>query len=628
MKKEKKVWAMTLIAFWWLAPNKINAQQQDSARLLDEVTVTAAKFSKSVGETGKVLLVIDEAQLQRSTGKDLAQVLNEQVGMVVAGANSNPGKDKSIFLQGAAGQYTLILLDGVPVNDPSGTGAAFDIRLLSLEQVERIEILKGSQSTLYGSDAMAGVINIITKKKAKPGMTQTLTYGSFETVKSSTTATGSTDYLGYNLGYTYIKSRGVSEARDTLNRGFDRDGIEQHSFQGNFNLALTPKLSLQPYARYHAFRGEYDQGAFADDPSARYEAQLFNYGLKGTYTVGQGAITLLYAQDRTQRNFISQFPFSGDGRFQHAEVYVNYDLFRSLQVLAGANVQYLKMIDQTLAEPNPSATIISPYASVFVRNLAGFSAEMGARYNDHSQFGRKFTYSLNPSYLINDQVKLFANWGTGFKAPTLTELFGSFGANRDLQPQQSQSAEAGAQWFSGKKATVRAVYFQRRLTNVIVYSSDFRFENMDRQNDRGFEMEGDLRLSNAVQLRAHYAHVRGTVTTRQPDGRDTTFSNLLRRPAHTVGVFASYTYSRLFISANLKTFSQRPDRFFDLNTFSTKSVTLGRYQLLDVYLEYRLKSERVKFFAEVRNLLNQSFEESAGFTTLGRNGNIGVTATL
>jgi vitamin B12 transporter len=166
MKKEKRVWAITLIVLWWLAPNLIKAQQDSlNTRQLDEVVISATKFPKSKSETGKVLTVIDQDQIKRSTGKDITQLLNEQVGLVVSGSNSNPGKDKSVYLQGAKNEYTLILLDGIPLNDPSSvSGGAYDLRLISLDQVERIEILKGSQSTLYGSDAIAGVINIITKR--------------------------------------------------------------------------------------------------------------------------------------------------------------------------------------------------------------------------------------------------------------------------------------------------------------------------------------------------------------------------------------------------------------------------------------------------------------------------------
>jgi len=127
MKKEKRVWAIILIAFGWLAPNLINAQQ-DSIRLfnLNEVIITATKFPKSSAETGKVLTVIDQAQIERASGKDLSQLLNEQVGLVINGANSNTGKDKSVFLRGAKTEYTVFLIDGIPVNDPSGAGGAFD----------------------------------------------------------------------------------------------------------------------------------------------------------------------------------------------------------------------------------------------------------------------------------------------------------------------------------------------------------------------------------------------------------------------------------------------------------------------------------------------------------------------
>jgi vitamin B12 transporter len=119
---------------------------------MDVVVITANKFPQKQSGTGKVVSIITKEQIEKSGGKDLSQLLNEQTGIIVNSATSNPGKDKSLFLRGATSAYTLILLDGVPLNDPTGVGGTFDLRLLSLENIERIEILKGSQSTLYGSN--------------------------------------------------------------------------------------------------------------------------------------------------------------------------------------------------------------------------------------------------------------------------------------------------------------------------------------------------------------------------------------------------------------------------------------------------------------------------------------------
>ena len=142
------------------------AQDSLPAKALDEVTVTATKFPSKASQTGKVQTIITRQQLERAGGKDLTQILHEQSGFFISGTNT-PGKDKTVYLRGAKGEHTLITINGVPVYDASGVTSAFDLRSIPVDNIERIEILKGSQSTLYGSDAVAGVINIITKEPRK-----------------------------------------------------------------------------------------------------------------------------------------------------------------------------------------------------------------------------------------------------------------------------------------------------------------------------------------------------------------------------------------------------------------------------------------------------------------------------
>lgn len=631
MKKERKVWAMTLIAFWWLAPNQTNAQQnQDSVRTLNEVVVTATKFPKNQVETGKVLTVIDEAQLQRSAGKDISQLLNEQVGLVINGANSNPGKDKSVFLRGAGSQYTLILLDGIPVNDPSGVGGAFDLRLLPVDQVERIEILKGSQSTLYGTDAIAGVINIITKKKCdKPvGGFGTLSYGSYNTFKGNVSLAGSTNKIDYNLNYTRFQTDGISEAKDESGNGnFDKDGYNQNSFRLSLGIKPTKQLLIRPFVQYTDYDGKYDAGAFVDDKTAVYTAKLLNYGLTGRYALSKGAVNLQYGRNNTERNYVSAFgKYAYRGNFDNAELFVNHDLGNHFQVLSGINYQNLKMEDENAVMKNPTITITSPYASFFIKNLNGFSSEVGGRYNNHSVFGSTFTYSINPSYLINKQVKLFANYSTGFKAPTLSELYGQFGANDKLRPQESNSAEAGAQYIGpNSKFDIRTTYFNRKIKNVIVYGAT-GYVNLDEQNDHGFEIEPTIKVNDQLSIRAFYAFVDGEVTTKTFANKDTIVNNLIRRPKNSFGVNIGYQVTkRFYASVNFKTFGDRKDTFFDLNNFTTKSVNLPAYQLLDIYAEYKLTDGRIRFFVDAKNILNQDYTEVYGYNTLRFNINTGVS---
>ncbi|HEX2606154.1 MAG TPA: TonB-dependent receptor, partial [Flavisolibacter sp.] len=507
--------------------------QQDSVHSLDEVVVTATKYPVKQSTTGKVVTVITRQQIDKSTGKDFAQLLNEQTGMTVSGSVSNPGKDKSVFLRGATSSYTLFCLDGIPVNDPTGIGGTFDIRLIPLEQIERVEILKGSQSTLYGSNAIAGVINIITRKAESSELagTGTLSYGSYDTFKGNANFNRRGKVVEYNLNYQYMTTNGITEAKDpTGNGNFDKDGFNRQSFQANLGFHVTNRIKISPFYRFSEFKGNYDSDAFTDGPQA-YNASFVNTGLISTYKYNQGQVTLNYGYDHTQSDYNGS-PYSG--KFNHAEAYVNHKLSTFLDLLAGVNYQTYK-----LPTPDSTNTIFSPYASV-VLHAAGFNVELGGRYNKHNRYGDNFTYSFNPSYLINDQVKLFANASTGFRAPSIGELFGPFGSNPNLKPEKSRTLEGGVQLQAlNKKLSFLATYFDRDIKNIITYAFPAGYVNRDRQKDHGIETELSYAPTTQWNLKVSYTYIDGNIT-QKAGAKDTTFYNLIRRPKHTVNAFVGF----------------------------------------------------------------------------------------
>lgn len=616
MKKERKVWAF-FIVLGWLAPD-LQAQQDTLRTLkLDTVVITATKYPKNKSETGKVLTIIDRDQLERSAGKDLSQILNEQVGLVVNGANSNSGKDKSVYLQGAKNEYTLVMVDGIPVSDPSGvTGGAFDLRLLSVDQVERIEILKGSQSTLYGSDAIAGVINIITKSEnEKPVEANTsISLGTYNTLRATAGLQGQLKSISYNAGYSRFSTDGISEAKETGSTPFDKDGSQLETFHGQ--LAITPNrdFSIKPFFRFNRFEGDYDAGAYTDDTTSSYQGDLLNTGLVAQYRFDKGFLYANYSYSETNRLYEGTYGRTAyTGKFNHSEIFGNYNITKNLLVMMGIAFQDYKLMEQTAIEADPSVTITSPYATI-TGTWNNLSLEVGGRFNHHTKFGGNAIYSLNPYYRMG-KTKLFINLSTGFKAPSLYQLFGLYGANPNLKPERSQSFEMGASGLLDKQVAWRSVFFTRRIEDVIVYQYPSNL-NLDRQDDYGFEAEVSFMPGERFTIKAFYAFVTGAVTTRNASG-DTTYYNLIRRPRHSASANASYQItSRVHVSANLQLVGLRDDLYFDMNTFTNQPATLQSFSLVDLYVEYKA-SRFIKAFVEGRNLLNTSYEEVYGYNTLG-----------
>jgi vitamin B12 transporter len=628
MKKGKNFIASVFTTFACLVSIQIIAQQDSlSFTGLGDVTITASKFAKSQTETGKVLTIIDENQLKLSAGKDISQLLNEQAGLFINGANSNPGKDKSVYLRGAKSEYTLILLDGIPLNDPSAIGGgAYDLRLIPLDQVERIEILKGNQSTLYGSNAIAGVINIITKKNGRSTANgaMTLSYGSFDTFKGTVGISGGTTKVDYSVGFTRYSTKGISEAKDiTDTAGFDNDGFTQNAFNASSTYRPIKNFQVQPFLRFADFDGKYDGGPFMDDTKNVYQSKFFNAGITSQYQMGKGNIQAYYGYDKTNRSFIdgTYGPTDYKSRFHHSEVFMNYDFNSHIQLLSGASFQSWRMRDELATKKNPRVMLISPYASLFVRNVKGFSAEFGGRFNYHTKYGNNFTYSFNPSYLVNEKAKLFLNISSGFKAPSLQQLYGQFGRNENLRPEKSQSLEGGVQFFfKHKKMDVRVVAFARKIEHVISTDSNFKYINLDKQKDEGFDLEGTWAINTKWKVRSFYSYVNGRVVT-----SDSSISNLYRIPRHSLGFNLSWqVVPSWLISTNFKSVGKRNDLFFNGETFTNEHVGLNGYQLLDLYSEYSTLKGKLKIFIDVKNVLNQKYYEVYGYSVLPISVNGGI----
>jgi len=526
-----------------------------------------------------------------------------------------------LFLLGATDKYTLILLDGIPLNEPAGVGGSFDMRLLSLDNIERIEILQGSQSTLYGSNAVAGVVNIISKKPEtkKPQLNGLLTYGSYNSLKGNANVSQKTKVLEYDLNYTYYNTDGISEAKDTTGKAdFDKDGFTQNALQAVVGINVTDKFKLSPYYRYTGFKGEYDADAFTDAPN-NYIASLVNTGLNGNYNYKTGNLHFNYGYDFTKRDYRSSFSFQSSGKFNHAEAYVNQTFSKNIQMVAGLNYQ-----SYTIKDVDTVNSIISPYASFFLRSNNGFNLEVGGRFNHHNQYGDNFTYSFNPSYLINNTVKIFANITSGFRAPSVNELFGPYGANPALEPEKSNTQEAGLQtFFMDKKLTLSVNGFNRNINNVIIYGFN-GYENLNKQHDYGVQAEINY-TDKKLRLGASYAYIDGRLTDKI-SGKDSSYYNLVRRPKHAVKLFGGYNITpALYVSTTLQLTGKRTDNYFDPNTYMSSQVDLNAYTLWGVYAQYSLTKNRINVFVDVKNITNNTdYYEVYGYAVQGTTVNAGL----
>ena len=631
----------------------LTAQDTTKPQLLDEVVVTANKYPNKAAATGKVITVITRQQIEQSGGKDLAQLLHEQAGIYVNGANSNPGKDKSVYLRGARIDHTLITIDGIPVYDPSGIGGNFDIRNLPLEQIERIEILKGSQSTLYGSDAIAGVINFITRRSDHVPFRAmgSVSYGSYGTLNGSASIEGAKGWLSYRAGYSVLSSGGIDETlKDKTTTGSDRDGYAQHGFFTDLRLKPTASFEATAFFRRTGLKGALDQGSFIDELDYTYRQKGWQAGLRTRWDKKIFSVYFLYQYNSIFRDYTDDstksrngFDSYSYGKYQGNEhfldLYAPVNLSDKIKWTLGTDIRlsassqdFLSIASygdyaSSLSSDSLRQNQWSAYTSLQYAAGKNGNLELGGRLNHHSTYGFIPVFNINPSYLLNNRIKIFGNVSSGYRTPSLYQLFSEYG-NRDLLPERALTTEAGLQFpLLSKKMSIRIVGFQRKTWNVLFFSFNpvtyrSQYINQDRQKDHGLEYEMSYEISPSISMRSTYQFITGKINT-QENGKDTAYDNLLRRPRHNANLALSYRVSnRIALNTLLQYSSSRRDRYFDLASFEQRAVTLNAYTLWDLNAEYS-PSAALKIFINLRNITDTPFTETAGFRTLGRNVHVG-----
>lgn len=636
----------------------LHAQQSpddSTVHALDEVIITANRYPQKKQETGKVLTVIGREQLMHSQGKSLAEILNTVAGTTILGVNNSPGTNLTASIRGASAGNTLILIDGIPVTDPSVNNNYFDLNLLSTDQVERIEILKGGQSTLYGSDAVAGVINIITKKNSgkRFGINAKVSAGSYNTFQESAGIDGNTKKLRYALGYSRSTSDGFSAATDSTGSGsFDKDGIYQQALTGNFSFRLSPRLDLRIFSQYNYYRAGLDAAAFTDDKDYAVKNRNLQSGTGLTYRYGQNTLHVNYLFNYVSRDYLDDSTdfsnpyavFSSSsyiGRTQFAEIYTNWKKNR-WELTTGTDFRYNNTFQQYFStgaygpyEPpvlNAHMSQISPYASFVYHGPAGITVEAGSRWNHHSVYGNNVTYTFNPSVLLK-KLKLFLNIYSAYKTPTLYQLYDPSSGNTALRPEESKIGELGFDVFHTAAWHFRAVGFYRNSRNTIQYiitnpaTYEARYRNISNQKNYGTELEASYKAKQWT-VSANYTYTDGQTRsgydgTGLPLGKDTTYFNLYRIPRHALNLSAGWQVSRqIFISTLMHTVSKRKEFIY-----GSAPQTLRGYCTIDVYSEYQWKL-RWKIFVSLKNITASRYVDFLGYNTRRFNCMLGVQLTM
>lgn len=603
------------------------AQEQTSLlqeQQLDEVVVSDSRFELKRENSGKTVIKISNQEIENNKGRTIAQLINTKSGIEINGTRSVEGQNLGNYIRGGNNRQVLVLIDGVQVNDPSMVANDFDLRLVDLNTVESIEIIKGAASTLYGNAAATAVVNITTKKASSKEIS-----GSFLTVVGTNQTQDDLNYNGSSFTnhvsvngslnkFTYLASFGNRYA-DGLSAA-KSDNPEKDPFSRfNTNVKLGYHISdafqIDAFASYDKFKTDIDgfpapSYTFADTDD-KFISEQARVGIAPKFAYNNGSLHLNAAFSKIDRETISDFGATYEGESIVIDAFNKYVFNDAFYTIVGLNYAEYKSV----FADEQSYTNTDPYLNVVYVLDFGLNINAGTRFNNHSEYGSHLVYSLNPSYSIpvnTGYAKVFGSYATSFIAPNLSQLFGFFGANPDLEAEENTTIEGGLEFSNKKGFRINGVYFNRKEENTIIYTTAYENATTD-ATVHGFEAEAELKKLKDFTISANYTF------TELKDGIR------LRIPKHKANASVGYNFHKnTFASINYQYVGSRTDTNFSTYT----NEELESFSLIDLYFSQKLIKNKVTLFASVTNIFNEDYFEILGYTTKGRNVNLGLNINL
>ncbi len=600
-----------------LAVDIASAQTSDASTstTLPSVAVTATRQTQPIREVLADITVIGPEEIARSGAQGLADLLQRQPGVEIV-QNGGPGAVSGVFLRGANSNQTLVLVDGIRL--ASSTSGATALEAIPLDQIERIEILRGPASSLYGADAIGGVVQVFTRRgSGAVSGNVSAGYGTYNTWDAKAGIAGGTGPFQFALQGAAKASKGFNAIADPANFLYnpDPDGYSNQSVTASAGVTFAPdqEASVQ-YFRSH-LNNKFDGGPDSDDRTITVDEvwQVVSRNRLASSWVSRLSAGQGIDDSTTQSGF-------GNSTFNTTQSQFAWQNELALPVgaLTAGYERREERVDTDQGFATTSRNTNSLFA-IYQLRADAHALQANLRYDDNSQYGGKTTGAIAYSYLFPPGLRLTAGYSTGFKAPTFNDLYYPGFSNPDLVPETSRNFEVGAYWntqLEGAAYELRAVAYHNQIEQMIVFSCDASFVcapvNVDRATLEGVTLGLDARFEAGATIAA-------SLDLQSPTNDRN--GNLLPRRARQHGaVRAGYPLGPVRLGMEYVASSLRYDDPANL-------VKMGGYGIVNLTAEWYVGRD-ITLFARANNVFDKNYELAAGYATGGATLFAGIRAVI